>query len=297
MGIPVLAAAILFHGSVHAPAAVDTVSLADFRAEFEEVFNISPVPRDDPGTLVIAVRKAPAGDYLAAFQREHGWILTFLVQHGLSFDLEEISNGPGSWEEKVEEALAALKEDQAFESLVAPVVANFLDERGLALEGYPPTTHRDSVSFEEMEELTVRFLFPDGIAPDGTIQVHICTNLNAVEELRIGENLLMGAFAFAAVRNHMQEWSAEFEEGMEMARAFATASDPATDVARAQGALWSHLIFSGAFRSALLQEWEQSGRYFPFEMSVPSDDEAPNPTGGSSSLSPHHLYGIGPAGS
>jgi hypothetical protein len=223
------------------------------------------------------VRTDPEGDYLAAYQREHGFVLTFLIQHGLGFDLAAISGGEGDWARKAAEAEDALLNDKAFESLFGPILARYLAGKGLQLEGYSAAGETAAIPLAEVEQLAARYIYPDGLSPAGQLQVHVCTNLNGASELPLGQDLVLGAFVFAAVRNHSSEILPGVERAIAVAEAFATSPDPAVSIARAQGAIWSHLISSGVLRRAILDEWRTQGPYFPFEMV--EGETRPTPSG------------------
>ena len=262
--VGVLLFALLSQGTL----ASDTIDYSVVRGEYASVFNVLAVPPPSPQSLAIVVRKSPEGSYLAAFQREHPWILTYLVQRGLGFDLAEIVSQEGDWDERVSAARLALEQDSSLESHIRPILGAFLEQRDLVLDGYRPRSHRPAIPLFELEALAARYLYPDGVSQDGTIQVHICTNFNAGSELPLSENLLASAFVFSAVRAHLDDIMPELEEAMDMAKDMAKASDPATTIARAQGVLWSHLIRSGALREALLAEAEASAGVFPFELQM-----------------------------
>ena len=255
---------LLFAAVLQGTFASDTISFSEVRAEYTSTFDILAVPPGGPQALVVAVRRNPEGGYLAAYQREHPWVLTYLIQHGISFDLGEIEGRPEDWDKKIAAAQDALARDRRLERLIGTVLAGFLHEQGLVLEGYPVLAQRERIPLGEIEELAARFFYPDAVRPDGTIQAHICTNINAASELPLSQNLLVGAFTYAAVRNHMDEIMPEFEKAMGVAQRLATSPDPATVVARAQGVVWSHLVKTGVLRRALMAESEAQAAFFPF---------------------------------
>jgi hypothetical protein len=257
---------------VASSAAGDSLTLTALRQVAEQVFRVQLVTAQTQVGLRTGYSKEvdtlPTAHPLASFVRENRRLLTFLVQHTPAFRIDTLLDRETTPEARQTRFAAALWRDSAFQTAFRPLVARYLMSRGGALVGYAPPTARPTITERDYLRVAVRFFDPF-VNADGGLSTHVCTALNALEELGPPRNRVLEALAFEAILSDITRGGdSRLERDFRPARRLMNRLDlgeaPEMRVRRAQGVLWGALTAGSELRTILREAYAARAAYLPF---------------------------------
>ena len=266
MSIP----ALLLASAVLAPT--DTLTLLDLRLAAAQIFRTQLVTAETQVGVVTGynqyVDTLPSGHALALFVRENQRLLTFLVQHVPTFRVDTLLRLESTPNGRQARFTAALWADSAFQATFRPLVARYLASRRGALAGYLLPARRPTINVRDYLRVAVR-LFDPFVDTKGQISTHVCTALNALDELAPPRNRVLEALAFDAILTDITRGGdSRIERDFRPARRLMNDLDLGeaadTRVRRAQGVLWAALTTGPELRAVLRDAYRARAEYLPF---------------------------------
>ena len=262
--------ALLLAGA--ALTAADTLTLPDLRRAASQIFRTQLVTAETQVGVVTGynqyVDTLPSGHSLAPFVRENQRLLTFLVQHVPAFRVDTLLQRQSTPDGRQARFAAALWEDSTFQGTFRPLVARYLAARGGALAGYLPPANRPEITVHDYLRVAIRFFDPF-VDNKGKISTHVCTALNALDELAPPRNRVLEALAFDAILTDITRGTdSRIERDFRPARRLMNQLDLGeaadTRIRRAQGVLWAALTTGPELRAVLREAYRARAPYLPF---------------------------------
>jgi hypothetical protein len=144
--------------------------------------------------------------------------------------------------------------------------------------GYPLPANRPQITVREYLRVAVRFFDPF-VNQKGGIDTHVCTALNALDELGPPRDRALEALAFDAILSDITRGTdSRIERDFRPARRLMNRLDlgesPDVRARRAQGVLWAALTTGPELRAVLREAYTPRAAYLPF---VLLDDPRENP--------------------
>jgi hypothetical protein len=250
----------------------DSLSLAELRRAAGQIFQARLVTAQTQVGLRTGysreVDTLPSAHPLGPFVRDNRRLLTFLVQHTPAFRVDTLLDRETTPDGRQTRFAAALWADASFQTAFRPLVARYLTARGGALVGYVPPAARPTVTLRDFLRVAVRFFDPF-VDAEGGIRTHVCTALNALDELGPPRDRVLEALAFDAILGDiMRGADSRIERDFRPARGLMNRLDLGATaevrVRRAQGVLWGALTTGPELRAVLREAYQARAAYLPF---------------------------------
>lgn len=250
----------------------DSLTLPELRRAAEQIFRTRLVTVQTQVGLRTGysheVDTLPSAHPLARFVRENGRLLTFLVQHAPAFRVDTLLERETTPEGRQTHFAAALWADSAFKAAFRPLVARYLASQGGALVGYVPAAARPQITTRDYLRVAVRFFDPF-VNPEGGLGTHVCTALNALDELGPPRDRVLEALAFHAILDDMTRGAAsrierDFRPARRLMNRLDLGESHDIQLRRAQGVLWGALTTGPELRAVLLAAYRARAAYLPF---------------------------------
>jgi hypothetical protein len=246
-------------------ATPQTISAQDIRNTFGRMIAVRAMVARGDTLYSTEVVSLPADDPLRDFVSTNRLWLSYLVDHGHSFNLREVgSHGLDS--AAVTASFAhLLTVDSAFSAVVLPAAARYLRSRGWAVSGVVNPSQRRVIHVDKIIPVAVRFFYPDILTPTG-INTHICTQLNAVRALP-QHDIVLEAFLFQAImRDAQTTWTLgpDFRPASALMNRLDAPGPEAERLNRAQGVMWGAMARSSRLRQVIFAEAKRAGVILPF---------------------------------
>lgn len=106
--------------------------------------------------------------------------------------------------------MEALKNDSLLKAVLQPLFGNFvtsMNGNSLMIEKH------DSISWNEVNKIAVRFFYPSRINPDGSIMTHVCVGINGMKDLEGNRKPFVEALAYAALNRELRNKKSKLIEG------------------------------------------------------------------------------------
>ncbi len=248
-----------------APAAELTVG--QVKAKYLSMFDVQTLKVDGRTFFAMNVKDLAESDVLAGFVSENKALLHYILIHGSECGRTVAKKGrptgsPGG-------CLESLARDRGFDDAMLPLLARYLGARGIVLAGYRLPVKREEIDLDDAMNVAARFFYPDEIKKeDGSIQAHVCVGINGLGDLQRPRDLMLEAFAHAAINGEMRKEKSrmrqDFVDELQSLSDLDLSSDPKVRLTRAQGAVWAHMARSRPLRRVLLAEYDRIGNDLPF---------------------------------
>lgn len=252
-------------------APADTVPAVDLRAEYPRLFRIDEVKEGDDTGYSLVMDTLPTGHVLAPLVNRNRRYFDYLAEHATTPELTQLI-ARQKWQIGPLRAAydSLLRSDGGYNAILAASVGRYLAARGTAVAGYDPTRPAPVLAMDDVVQVAARFFYPDMIRPDGTIQTHVCVDLNGVHDLQRPRDLALEAFLydaiFEAISGGGTPLATEFRRiAAEMNRADLS-SDPTVRITRAQGFMWSRLAPSRVLRQTIREAYDRRREFLPFTL-------------------------------
>jgi hypothetical protein len=250
----------------------DTVSLQELRRISADLFRVEAMSFE--GRTVYSQSVAVPGEHhpLASFARENRSLLTYLSQHGSNVRLTVTLAGVDSDVERQMRYSSALLSDSAFAAAYLPFAARYLEAQGVVVTGLDRTSHGQprAIRRSEMMRVAVRFFSPF-LNESGGVATHVCTAFNDVRDLPGPRDIMLEAFAYAAISAEMRpdappRFVDDFGAARRLMNSLALSTDQSVKLDRARGVMWGVMGQSKALADVLLEAYGQRAAYLPFQL-------------------------------
>jgi hypothetical protein len=139
----------------------------------------------------------------------------------------------------------------------------------LVARTFTATQPKDTLDFEEVLDVAVKFFIVDGITKDGDYKSHVCVGINGIKETMKKRNLLLEAFCVDAIFARINsedtgELYDEFIANMEEMAQVSFGKNHTAQLHRAQGAVYLLMWRSELLRRTLREAYEAQKERLPF---------------------------------
>ena len=161
-----------------------SITVSEAKDLYSEIFEFEaiPIPGEGEQTYGISSKLAELDDPhpLASLLQDAGHLVRYMLgETGISMADRRAAAAsaefPGPY-------LELLKRDERFSSIFLPLVDLHLRQNGGGVEGLPNSGTGDFGTVDVLN-VAVRFIYPDGIEPDGSIRAHICSGINGLADM------------------------------------------------------------------------------------------------------------------
>jgi hypothetical protein len=147
-----------------------------------------------------------------------------------------------------------LASDGLFMEVMSGWVARSLDQ----------TIPKDTVSFDGLLNVAVKFFSLTRVTPDGGYSGFICVGKNDIKKTQVRPEPYVEAFCFSAIFEHAKEMQLAFRNAMMQVKKVDLGNDDAEKLLRAQGATFLLMHNSEQLRNVLRGEYERRKEFLPF---------------------------------
>jgi hypothetical protein len=154
---------------------------------------------------------------------------------------------------------------------VVPVISRYLISKGHLVPFFKPEEDKP-VTITEIQRTAVRFFYPH-LGRNGKMQFHICAGINGFKDFGGKRNLLVEAFAYAAIFNDLGtdskvNLSTIFSKLLGKIMKLGMSNDKEVNVHRIQGAAWFEMSKDKNLEKVLINSFRVHKSLLPFKLEM-----------------------------
>lgn len=247
----------------------DGFTSEDILNSYEKVFSSEVM--DYKGKKYVSFRVKECSDpILSGLTKSYHYFLSYLLTNSDKYDTDELKKEEDP-KKRNEIFVNQLKKNEKFNNLMLQVFSRYLISKGHSVPFYKPE-EKKPITIEEIKKVAVRFFYPH-LGRNGKMKFHICAGINGFKDFDGERNLLIEAFAFAAIFNDLRtdseaNLSTIFSKLLGKIMKLGMSNDKDINAHRIQGAAWFEMSKDKNLEKALINSFKVHKFLLPFKLEM-----------------------------
>lgn len=263
MNVLAVAAALLLPGM-----SADTLTATQIKAQYEQLFGVIRLEAEGSSFLAFHFPPLAADHPFSGLMQDNMYVFLYLLENAADVPREALMQSAADSVQLEQEFLAHLRRDEGFNRYVLPILGAYLRTQGHVVHELPPTPGSGTTDWSHLMNVAARFFYPSAVRPDGGFEGHICVGVNGFKDFEGERDLLVEAFAYAAIFQDLHESrynvGQEFSAVLRSLRSLNLSADPERKLLRAQGITWARMTENEVLRTLLADAYEAKQHFLPF---------------------------------